>query len=39
MTEMDDTELIKLEDEIAGENETYALRREDFTFDISVSIL
>merc|ERR1712013_754085 len=31
---MDETELIELEDEIAGENE-HALKEDDFTFDIS----
>ena len=34
---MDETELIELEDEIAGENE-HALKEDDFTFDISVSL-
>ena len=35
---MDETELIELEDEITGESDTHTLKKEDFTFDISVSI-
>ena len=38
MSAMDETELIELEDEIAGESDTHTLKKEDFTFDISVSI-
>ena len=36
-TPMDETELIELEDEIAGESE-HALKEDDFTFDISVCL-
>ena len=36
-TPMDDSELIELEDEIAGESE-HALKEDDFTFDISVCL-
>ena len=35
---MDETELIELEDEIAGESDIHTLKKEDFTFEISVSI-
>ena len=38
MSAMDETELIELEDEITGESDTHTLKKEDFTFDISVSI-